>query len=107
MPGYQNLFSSNITLVSQYFPTEPFVFMTCGTHLLPQTLIFLVCLSLTLNRSLELFPKVLSAVAAKDSIPMVGGKKINFLNKWNKYFFYKLGPFGKNQSTPLKKAPLC
>ena len=40
-----------------------------------------VCLSLTLNRSLELFPKVLSAVAAKDSIPMVGGKKINFLNK--------------------------
>ena len=30
-------------------------------------------LMLTLNRSFELFPKVLSAVAAKDVIPMPGG----------------------------------
>ena len=83
--------------------------MTCGTLPLPQAFFFLkdqqsICSSLTLNRSLELFPKVLSAVAAKDSIPMVGGKKINFLNKWNKCFFYKLGPFGKKNT---KKAPFC
>ena len=37
------------------------------------SMVMLVLFSIAVNRSLELFPKVLSAVAAKDSIPMTGG----------------------------------